>query len=70
LRRRLDRRAGAAERKRLVLEIKRKLAEDFARPIISHARSATCWQPRVKGFVPHHNGIFNNWRFEDVWLEK
>jgi peptide/nickel transport system substrate-binding protein len=60
----------AAQRKQLVWEIERKLAEDLARPIVSYGRSATCWQPRVKGFVLHHNGIFNNWRFEDVWLDK
>lgn len=28
------------------------------------------WQPQVKGFVHHHNRIHNNWRFENVWLNK
>ena len=47
-----------------------KLAEDLARPIIYYRRSATCWQPQLKGFTLHHNSIYNNWRFEDVWLDK
>jgi peptide/nickel transport system substrate-binding protein len=55
---------------KLVWEIERKLAEDLARPIILYDRTATCWQPQVKGFVLQHNGIYNNWRFEDVWLGK
>ena len=59
-----------AKRKKIVWEIERKLAEDLARPIIYYRRSATCWQPHLKGFVLHHNSIYNNWRFEDVWLDK
>ena len=58
------------KRKQLVWEIERRLAEDLARPIIFHDRAATCWHPHLKGFVPHHNGIYSNWRFEEVWLEK
>jgi len=58
------------KRKQLVWAIERKLAEDLARPIILYDRTATCWQPQVKGFVHHHNSIYNNWRFENVWLEK
>ena len=58
------------KRKQIVWEVERKLAEDLARPIISYERSATCWQPQVKGFVLHHNSIYNNWRFENVWLDK
>ncbi len=57
-------------RKKLVWEIERKLAEDLARPIIYYNRAATCWQPHVKGFVLHANSIYNNWRFEDIWLDK
>ena len=60
----------AAKRKQIVWEIEKRLAEDLARPIILYDRSATCWQPHVKGFVLHHNSIYNNWRFEDVWLDK
>jgi len=58
------------KRKELVWEIERKLAEDLARPIIFHDRAATCWYPYLKGFVLHHNGIYSNWRFEDVWLDR
>ena len=59
-----------AKRKKIVWEIERKLAEDLARPIILYDRAATCWQPHVKGFVLHQNSIYNNWRYEDVWLDK
>src|SRR5262245_39402573 len=58
------------KRKKIVWEIERRLAEDLARPIILYDRAATCWQPHVKGFVLHHNSIYNNWRYEDVWLDK
>ena len=37
---------------------------------IAYERHATCWQPHLKGFVLHQNSIYNNWRFENVWLEK
>ncbi len=59
-----------AKRKQIVWEIERRLAEDLARPIILYDRAATCWQPQVKGFVLHQNSIYNNWRYEDVWLDK
>jgi peptide/nickel transport system substrate-binding protein len=59
-----------AARKKVVWEIERKLAEDLARPIIYYNRAATCWQPHLKGFVLHANAIYNNWRFEDLWLDK
>lgn len=58
------------KRRQLVWAVERKLAEDLARPIIMYDRAATCWQPHVKGFVLHHNSIYNNWRYEDVWLDK
>ena len=59
-----------AKRKKIVWEIERKLAEDLARPSSPYQRTATCWQPHVKGFVLHQNSIYNNWRYEDVWLDK
>src|SRR6185503_5761404 len=58
------------KRKQIVWAIERKLAEDLARPIIQYQRMATCWQPHVKGFVLHRNSIYNDWRYEDVWLDK
>ncbi len=59
-----------AKRREIVWEVERRLAEDLARPIILYDRQATCWHPYVKGFVLHHNSIYNNWRYEDVWLDK
>jgi len=57
-------------RKKLVWEIERKLAEDGARPIIFYNRFAYCWQPQVKGWTMMVNSIINNFRMEDVWLDK
>jgi peptide/nickel transport system substrate-binding protein len=62
--------SDVAKRKQIVWQIETKLAEDLARPIISYERAATCWQPQLKNFTLHHNSIYNNWRFEDVWLDK
>jgi peptide/nickel transport system substrate-binding protein len=59
-----------AKRRSLVLELEKKLAEDVARPIIMQGVTGLCWQPHVKGFVLHHNGLYNNWRFDGVWLDK
>jgi peptide/nickel transport system substrate-binding protein len=58
------------KRQELVWEIDRKLQEDVARPIISHGRIAGCWQPQVKNVTLHINSIYNNWRFEDVWIDR
>jgi peptide/nickel transport system substrate-binding protein len=58
------------KRKHLVWEIDRKLQADAARPILYHARYATCWQPYVKGLTMMTNSIHNGWRFEDVWLDR
>jgi peptide/nickel transport system substrate-binding protein len=65
-----SREPDTAKRRQLVWEIERVLAEDLARPIIYHDRAVTCWQPHMKGFVMHINSIYNNWRFENVWLDK
>jgi peptide/nickel transport system substrate-binding protein len=59
-----------AKRKQMVWEIDRKLQEDVARPIISHNRAATCWQPQVKGVTLMVNSSYNGWRMEDWWLDK
>jgi hypothetical protein len=32
-------------------------------------RPEGCWHSHVKGVVLHENGICNNWRLEDVWLD-
>ena len=65
-----SREADTAKRREIVWEVERRLAQDLARPIIYYDRQATCWQPHLKGFVLHHNSIYNNWRYEDVWLDK
>ena len=58
------------KRRRIVWEIETKLANDVARPILFHGRGATCWHPDLKGHVLHENSLYNNWRFEQVWLDK
>ena len=58
------------KRKKLVWEIDKKLQEDGARPIIYQQIGATCMQPHVKNLTMMVNGIYNGWRFEDVWLDK
>ena len=65
-----SREADLTLRKKIVWQIERVLVEDGARPIIMHNRAATCWHPHVKGHVLHENSIYNNWRFESVWLDK
>ena len=58
------------KRKRLVWDIDKRIQEDVARPIIYHSRQATCWHPYVKGYTVHVNSSYNNYRFEDLWLDK
>jgi len=62
--------ANLTKRKKLVWEVEKKLAEDVARPIILQNVTGLCWHPHVKNFVLHHNSIYNNWRFDDLWLDK
>ncbi|MGQ0584098.1 MAG: ABC transporter substrate-binding protein [Reyranella sp.] len=59
-----------AKRLKIVGEIERLLVKDGARPIISHGVANTCWQPAVKGIVLQQNSIYNNWRFDTVWLDR
>ena len=65
-----SREADPLARRRAVWEIERRLAEDVARPVLFHNGAATCWHPYVKGYVPMRNGIYNEYRMEDVWLDK
>jgi peptide/nickel transport system substrate-binding protein len=58
------------KRKQIVWDIENLLVEDAARPIIEHDSGGTCWQPYVRNFAMHDNSIYNNTRFEDVWLDK
>lgn len=59
-----------AKRRQMVNDIQMKLIEDVARPMIYYSRTATCWQPYVKDYVANRNGIYNNARYEDVWLDR
>jgi peptide/nickel transport system substrate-binding protein len=59
-----------AKRRTIVWDVEKKLVEDVARPIITQGVTGLCWQPYVKNFTLHHNGIYNNWRFDDLWLDK
>ena len=65
-----SRETDADKRRALVWELEKTLAKDVARPIITQNVAALCWQPHVKNFVLHRNGIYNNWRFDDLWLDK
>ena len=59
-----------ARRRQIVWDIEKKLVEDAARPVLYHSKNGTCWYPHVKGVTRHVNSIYNQWRFEDVWLDK
>ena len=65
-----SRETDPTKRRSLVWEVEKTLATDVARPIITQNVAALCWQPHVKNFVLHRNGIYNNWRFDDLWLDK
>jgi peptide/nickel transport system substrate-binding protein len=67
---RQSREEDQAKRKQLVWDIERRLAADYARPIIMYNRGAACWEPYVKGLTIGINSIYNGWRMEDVWLDK
>lgn len=58
------------ERRLLVQEIDRQMQRDVVRPVVYHAGAATCLHPHLKGLTLSQNSIYNNWRFEDVWLDK
>jgi peptide/nickel transport system substrate-binding protein len=65
-----SRETDLARRRKLVWNVEKRLAEDVARPIIAQGVTGLCWQPYVKNFVLHHNSLYNNWRLDDVWLDK
>lgn len=62
--------ADPEKRKKIVWAIEELLAKDVARPIIFQGIAGLCWQPHVKNFTLHQNSIYNNWRMDDVWLDK
>jgi peptide/nickel transport system substrate-binding protein len=54
-----------AKRKELLWQAEQLIAEEVARPIILHNRSATCWHPHVKGVTSHNNSLMEN-----AWLDR
>jgi len=62
--------ANPVKRKDIVWQIERKLAEAAVRPVLFYPVGATCSQPWVKGLTIMTNSIYNEWRMEDVWLDK
>jgi peptide/nickel transport system substrate-binding protein len=58
------------KRRQLVWEIERKLAQDDARPILFYQRAANCMRPEVKNLTTMANSIYNQSRFEDLWLDR
>jgi len=58
------------KRKKIVWEIEKKLIEDDARPILFYNKAANCHRPQLKGLVTQVNSIYNQWRFEDLWLDR
>jgi peptide/nickel transport system substrate-binding protein len=61
--------SDVGKRKQLVWEIEKRLAEDDARPTLFYPRAANCWYPRLKALPVMVNSIYNQSRFEDVWLD-
>jgi peptide/nickel transport system substrate-binding protein len=58
------------KRKAIVWQIERVLAEAGIRPVLFYPVGVSCWQPWVKGLTLMTNSIYNEWRMEDVWLDK
>jgi peptide/nickel transport system substrate-binding protein len=58
------------KRRTIVWQIERILADAGIRPVLFYPVGATCEQPRVKGLTIMTNSIYNEWRMEDVWLDK
>ena len=58
------------KRRKIAWEIDKKLTNEAVRPMLYYMYGATCWQPGLKGVTIQVNSIYNNWRFEDVWLER
>ena len=62
--------ANPEKRKQIVWQAERKLAEAAFRPVLFYPATGTCLQPYVKGYTVMVNSIYNNWRFEDIWLDR
>jgi len=62
--------ADPEKRKEIVWQAERRLAAASVRPVLFYPVGATCQQPWVRGLTIQVNSIYNNWRMEDVWLDK
>jgi peptide/nickel transport system substrate-binding protein len=62
--------ADPEKRKAIVWQAEKKLAQAAFRPVIFYPAGASCRQPWLKGWTRMTNSIYNEWRFEDVWLDK
>jgi len=62
--------ADPAKRTQIVWQAERRLAEAMFRPVLYYPAGASCRQPWLKGWTRMSNSIYNEWRFEDVWLDK
>jgi peptide/nickel transport system substrate-binding protein len=62
--------ADPEKRRVIAWQAERKLAEAAFRPVIFYPSAASCRQPWLKGWTRMTNSIYNEWRFEDVWLDK
>jgi peptide/nickel transport system substrate-binding protein len=58
------------KRKKIAWEIDRKLTNEAVRPMLYYMRGGTCWRPEVKGLTIQVNSIYNNWRMDEVWLDR
>ena len=58
------------KRRKIAWEIDRKLTNEAVRPMLYYMYGATCWRPGVKGVTIQVNSIYNDWRLDDVWLER
>jgi peptide/nickel transport system substrate-binding protein len=62
--------ADAEKRKQIVWQIERILVGASVRPVLFYPVGVSCRQPWVKGLTIMTNSIYNEWRMEDVWLDK
>jgi peptide/nickel transport system substrate-binding protein len=58
------------QRKKIAWEIDRKLTNEAVRPMLYYMRGGTCWRPEVKGLTIQVNSIYNNWRMDEIWLDR
>jgi peptide/nickel transport system substrate-binding protein len=65
-----SRESDQEKRKLIAWEIDKKLTRDAVRPMLYYLPGVSCWRPEVKGLNIQVNSIYNNWRMEEVWLDK